>query len=60
MPNIIIVSLWNKKNSKENAFLKYKAMQFYHYLIEAKSFLRQTIEILEREKKKKNQKSFKL
>ena len=37
MPNIIIVSLWNK-NSKENAFLKYKAMQFYHYLIEAKSF----------------------
>ena len=57
MPNIIIVSLWNK-NSKENAFLKYKAMQFYHYLIEAKSFLRQTIEILEREKRK-NQKSFK-
>lgn len=34
-------------------------MQFYHYLIEAKSFLRQTIEILEREKRK-NQKSFKL
>ncbi|HDR8498922.1 TPA: hypothetical protein QC442_004190, partial [Bacillus cereus] len=29
-----------QKNSKENAFLKYKAMQFYHYLIEAKSFLR--------------------
>lgn len=27
-------------------------MQFYHYLIEAKSFLRQTIEILEREKRK--------
>lgn len=47
-----------QKNSKENAFLKYKAMQFYHYLIEAKSFLRQTIEILEREKRK-NQKSFK-
>ncbi|MBU0449676.1 hypothetical protein KN035_14515, partial [Bacillus thuringiensis] len=42
-------------NSKENAFLKYKAMQFYHYLIEAKSFLRQTIEILEREKKKKSE-----
>ncbi|MED3533965.1 hypothetical protein P4493_23565, partial [Bacillus thuringiensis] len=44
-----------QKNSKENAFLKYKAMQFYHYLIEAKSFLRQTIEILEREKKKKSE-----
>ena len=36
-------------------FLNIKAMQFYHYLIEAKSFLRQTIEILEREKKKKSE-----
>ncbi|EOP43595.1 hypothetical protein IKI_01485 [Bacillus toyonensis] len=42
-----------QKNSRENAFLKFKAMQFYHYLLEAESFLRQTIEILEREKKKK-------
>ncbi len=36
----------------ENAFLKFKAMQFYLYLLEAESFLRQTIEILERAKKK--------
>ncbi|PEI86340.1 hypothetical protein [Bacillus toyonensis] len=42
-----------QKNSRENAFLKFKTMQFYHYLLEAESFLRQTIEILEREKKKK-------
>ncbi|PGB04194.1 hypothetical protein [Bacillus toyonensis] len=42
-----------QKNSRENAFLKFKAMQFYHYLLEAESFLRQTIEILERENKKK-------
>ncbi|HDR7470659.1 hypothetical protein [Bacillus toyonensis] len=42
-----------QKNSRENAFLKFKAMQFYHHLLEAESFLRQTIEILEREKKKK-------
>ncbi|WP_312505282.1 hypothetical protein, partial [Bacillus luti] len=42
-----------QKNSKENAFLKFKAMQFYQYLLEAESFLRQTIEILERAKKKK-------
>ncbi|EMI9086298.1 MULTISPECIES: hypothetical protein [Bacillus] len=44
-----------QKNSKENAFLKFKAMQFYHYLLEAESFLRQTIEILERAKKKKSE-----
>lgn len=48
-----------QKNSKENAFLKFKAMQFYHYLLEAESFLRQTIEILERAKRR-NQKNFKL
>ncbi|KAB2439970.1 hypothetical protein [Bacillus luti] len=42
-----------QKNSQENAFLKFKAMQFYQYLLEAESFLRQTIEILERAKKKK-------
>ncbi len=35
----------------ENAFLKFKAMQFYLYLLEAENFLRQTIEILEREKR---------
>ena len=35
--NIIIVSLSNK-NSIENAFLKFKAMQFYLYLLEAESF----------------------
>ncbi|HDR6299403.1 hypothetical protein ACQVPW_09975 [Bacillus cereus] len=44
-----------QKNSKENAFLKFKAMQFHHYLLEAESFLRQTIEILERAKKKKSE-----
>ncbi len=55
MQNIIIVSLSNKKNSMENAFLKFKAMQFYLYLLEAENFLRQTIEILEREKKKKSE-----
>ncbi|GAB6449310.1 MULTISPECIES: hypothetical protein [Bacillus] len=44
-----------QKNSKENAFLKFKAMQFYLYLLEAESFLRQTIEILERAKKKKSE-----
>lgn len=44
-----------QKNSTENAFLKFKAMQFYLYLLEAESFLRQTIEILEREKKKKSE-----
>ncbi len=27
-----------QKNSRENAFLKFKAMQFYHYLLEAESF----------------------
>ncbi|PGZ09397.1 hypothetical protein COE30_08730 [Bacillus cereus] len=43
------------KNSKENAFLKFKAMQFYQYLLEAESFLRQTIEILERAKTKKSE-----
>lgn len=48
-----------QKNSIENAFLKFKAMQFYLYLLEAESFLRQTIEILEREKRR-NQKNFKL
>lgn len=42
-----------QKNSQENAFLKFKAMQFYQYLLEAESFLHQTIEILERAKKKK-------
>ena len=35
--NIIIVSLSNK-NSMENAFLKFKAMQFYLYLLEAENF----------------------
>ncbi|MDA1676203.1 MULTISPECIES: hypothetical protein [unclassified Bacillus cereus group] len=44
-----------QKNSKENAFLKFKAMQFNLYLLEAESFLRQTIEILERAKKKKSE-----
>ncbi|MDH4422448.1 hypothetical protein CN931_24975 [Bacillus sp. AFS054943] len=44
-----------QKNSKENAFLKFKALQFYQYLLEAESFLRQTIEILERAKKKKSE-----
>ncbi|AZJ20396.1 hypothetical protein CN556_10830 [Bacillus wiedmannii] len=44
-----------QKNSKENAFLKFKAMQFYFYLLEAESFLRQTIEILERAKRKKSE-----
>ncbi|GAB6551723.1 hypothetical protein ACQVSN_00750 [Bacillus mobilis] len=44
-----------QKNSKENAFLKFKAMQFNLYLLEAESFLRQTIEILERGKKKKSE-----
>ncbi|MGN4443903.1 hypothetical protein ACTFOB_03100 [Bacillus cereus group sp. MYBK79-1] len=44
-----------QKNSKENAFLKFKAMQFNLYLFEAESFLRQTIEILERAKKKKSE-----
>ncbi|KAB2452527.1 hypothetical protein F8160_04605 [Bacillus sp. CH126_4D] len=47
--------LIEQKNSKENAFLKFKAMQFNLYLFEAESFLRQTIEILEREKKKKSE-----
>ncbi len=45
--------LIEQKNSKENAFLKFKAIQFYHYLLEAERFLSQTIEILEKEKKKK-------
>ncbi|WP_368905873.1 hypothetical protein [Bacillus wiedmannii] len=44
-----------QKNSKENAFLKFKAMQFYFYLLEAESFLSQTIEILERAKRKKSE-----
>ncbi|MDE7554130.1 hypothetical protein, partial [Bacillus tropicus] len=44
-----------QKSSMENAFLKFKAMQFYLYLLEAESFLRQTIEILERAKKKKSE-----
>ncbi|MGZ7149632.1 hypothetical protein [Bacillus sp. BC08] len=44
-----------QKNSKENAFLKFKAMHFNLYLLEAESFLRQTIEILERAKKKKSE-----
>ncbi|MBJ8082702.1 hypothetical protein JDS82_15935 [Bacillus cereus group sp. N14] len=44
-----------QKNSKENAFLKFKAMQFYFYLLEAESFLSQTIEILERVKRKKSE-----
>ncbi|MBE7122563.1 hypothetical protein [Bacillus cereus] len=43
-----------QKNSIENAFLKFKTMQFYYYLLEAESFLRKTIEILEGEKKKKS------
>ncbi|MGW6190643.1 hypothetical protein ACWFRC_07830 [Bacillus cereus] len=43
-----------KKNSIENAFLKFKTMQFYYYLLEAESFVRKTIEILEGEKKKKS------
>ncbi|PGL39066.1 hypothetical protein CN941_02170 [Bacillus cereus] len=43
-----------KKNSIENAFLKFKTMQFYYYLLEAESFVRKTIEILEVEKKKKS------
>ncbi|MCU5518076.1 hypothetical protein OCF62_26600 [Bacillus wiedmannii] len=47
--------LIEQKNSKENAFLKFKAMQFYFYLLEAESFLRQTIEILERAKRKKSE-----
>ncbi|PEA25139.1 hypothetical protein CON44_22265, partial [Bacillus cereus] len=34
-----------KKNSIENAFLKFKTMQFYYYLLEAESFVRKTIEI---------------
>lgn len=51
MPNIIIVSLWNK-NSKENAFLKYKAMQFYHYLIEAKVFTSNNWNLRKRKKEK--------
>ncbi|MED3393253.1 hypothetical protein [Bacillus wiedmannii] len=44
-----------QKNSKENAFLKFKAMHFYFYLLEAESFLSQTIEILERAKRKKSE-----
>ncbi|MDM5193485.1 hypothetical protein QUG02_10905 [Bacillus hominis] len=43
-----------QKNSVENAFLKFKTMQFYYYLLEAESFVRKTIEILEGEKKKKS------
>ncbi|GLV65584.1 hypothetical protein Bmyc01_42530 [Bacillus mycoides] len=43
-----------QKNSIENAFLKFKTMQFYYYLLEAESFVRKTIEILEGEKKKKS------
>ncbi|MED0964217.1 hypothetical protein [Bacillus paramycoides] len=42
-----------QKNSKENAFLKFKTMLFYNYLLEAEIFLRKTIEILEGAKKKK-------
>ena len=37
MQNIVIVSSSNKNNI-ENAFLKFKAMQFYLYLLEAESF----------------------
>jgi hypothetical protein len=43
-----------QKNSIENAFLKFKTMQFYYYLLEAEIFVRKTIEILEGEKKKKS------
>ncbi|KFN02368.1 hypothetical protein D0U04_12600 [Bacillus clarus] len=41
------------KNSAENIFLKFKTKQFYYYLLEAESFLRRTIEILEGTKNSK-------
>ena len=42
-----------QKNSIENAFLKFKTMQFYYYLLEAEIFSSKTIEILRRRKEEK-------